>query len=93
MLYHVRDLSPEQKEAAELLLGHPVEENGSISIESLEPSMIIASGLTPEERIEAWRALNARFAEATHPEVSSKEEEEIVNEALRSSRPNFRPIV
>jgi hypothetical protein len=91
MLYQVRDLSPEQKHAAEILLGHPVAEYDAVSIKSLGPSTIIASSLTPEERIEALRSLNARFADGPHAEVSSKEEEEIVNEALRSSRPNYRP--
>ena len=91
MHYQVRDLSKEQKHAAEILLGHPVAENEAVSIKSLGPTTIIASSLTPEERIEALHALKARFAERPHAEVSSIEEEEIVNEALRSSRPNYRP--
>ena len=93
MLYQVKDLSPEQRRAAEILLGHPVSEDEAVSIKSLGPSTIIASKLSPEERIEALRALNERFAKAPRPDVSEAEEEAAVNEALRSTRPNYRPII
>jgi hypothetical protein len=89
----VKDLSPEQKWAAEILLGYPVSEDETVSIKSLGPSTIMPSKLSSEERIEALRALNERFAETPGPEVSENEEEAAVNEALRSSRPNYRPIV
>ena len=35
MLYHVKDLSPEQKDAAEILSGHPVSEDEAVSIRVL----------------------------------------------------------
>jgi hypothetical protein len=92
MLYAVKDLSPEQKQAAEILLGHPVSEEETVSIKSLSPSTIIPSRLSPEERIEALRALDERFAKTASPDVSEAEEEAVVNEALRSTRPNYRPI-
>jgi hypothetical protein len=92
MLHRVRDLSPEQRHAAEILLGHPVSEDEAVSIKSLGPSTIIPSKLSPEERIGALRALNERFANATAPAIGAEEEEAIVNEALRSTRPNYRPI-
>ena len=57
MLYRVKDLSPEQRHAAEILLGHPVSENEAVSIKSLDPATIIPSRLSPEERIAALRAL------------------------------------
>ena len=75
MLYQVKDLSPEQKRAAEILLGHPVSEDEAVSIKSLGPSTIIASKLSPEERIEALRELNERFTKAPRPDVSEVEEE------------------
>jgi hypothetical protein len=93
MLYQVKDLSPEQKRAAEILLGHPVSEDVAVSIKNLRPSRIIPSKLSPDERLEALRALNERFAETRRPDVSEDEEESAVNEALRSSRPNYRPII
>jgi len=93
MLYEVKDLSPEQKRAAEILLGHPVSEDEAVSIKSLGPSTIVPSKLSPEERIEALRALNERFAEPQRPDVNEDEEEAAVNEALRSTRPNYGPII
>jgi hypothetical protein len=87
----VKDLSPEQKRAAEILLGHPVSEDEAVSIKSLGPTTIIPSKLSPEDRIEALRALEQRFANANRPEIGEEEEEAIVSEALRSTRPNYRP--
>ena len=93
MLYQVKDLSPEQKKAAEILLGHPVSDDEVVSIKSLGPSTIIPSKLSPEERIEALRALNERFGRGVRPDVSEDEEASAANEALRSTRPNYRPII
>ena len=86
MLYQVKDLSPEQRHAAEMLLGRPVSEDEAVSIKSLGPSTIIPSILSPEDRIEALRALERRFATTNRPEVGEEEEEATVNEALRSTR-------
>jgi hypothetical protein len=92
MLYQVKDLSAEQKRAAEILLGHPVSDDEAVSIKSLGPSTIIASKLSPEARVEALRALNERFAKTARPDVSVAEEEAAVDDALRSTRPSYRPI-
>ena len=92
MLYQVKDLSPEQRRAAEILLGHPVSEDEAVSIKSLGPTTIIPSKLSPEDRVEALRAMEKRFATANRPEVSEGDEEAAVNEALRSTRPNYRPV-
>lgn len=89
MLHRVKDLSPEQRHAAEILLGYPVSENDAVSINSLDPSKIIPSRLSPDQRIEALKSWNDRLAGT---EVSAEEEESIVNEALRSVRCNYRPI-
>ena len=93
MLYQVKDLSPEQKKVAEILLGHPVSEDEVVSIKSLGPSTIIPSKLSPEERIEALQALNERFAKGERPEIGEDLEASAANEALRSTRPGYRPIV
>lgn len=91
MLYHVRDLSPEQKLAAEILLGHPVSDHEALSIKSYDPGMIIPSRLSPEERIAAMRALDERFAARLVPEVSAEEEDALVREAFLATRPDPRP--
>jgi len=94
MLHHVKDLSPDQKRAIENLLGHPVSEDESVSIKSIRPSAIIPPQLSPDEREEALDKLRRYFAkvDAQRRPVSEEEEEEIINEALRSTRPNYRPI-
>jgi hypothetical protein len=85
----VKDLSPEQKRAAEILLGS---EDDAVSIRSLGPTTIIPSKLSPEERLEALRDLEKRFSRAHQSEVSAEEEEAGGDEALRSCRPGYRPV-
>jgi len=91
MLYRVKDLSPEQRHAVEILLGHPVSENEAVSIKSLDPATIIPSRLSPEERIAALRVLDERFASRPVPEVSVEEEDALVREAFHSTLPDHRP--
>jgi hypothetical protein len=94
MLHNVKDLSPEQRRAVENLMGRPLAEDESVSIKSIRPSAIIPSRLSSEERREALLKLRGYFAkvDAQRRPVSESEEEEIINEALRSTRPNYRPI-
>jgi len=93
MLHDVKDLSPEQRRAVENLLGRPVADDESVSIKGIRPSAIIPSRLSSEERKEALAKLQRYFAkvDAQRKPVSDTEEEEIINEALRSTRPNYRP--
>jgi hypothetical protein len=94
MLHHVKDLSPDQKRAVENLLGRPVSEGESVSIKSIRPSLIIPPQLPAEERKVALESLRRYFAkvDAQRRPVSEGEEEEIINEALRSTRPKYRPV-
>jgi hypothetical protein len=92
MLYRVKDLSPEQKHAAEVLLGHPVSDDEAVSIKSLNPATIIPSKLSPAERIAAMRALDERFAARPVSEVNPEEEEALVREAFHSTRPDHQPV-
>ncbi len=93
MLHRVKDLSPEQRHAAEILLGHAVSDDEAVSIKSLDPSTLIPSSLSIEERIQALKALNERVANASGSAVDSEEEEAAVNEAMRLTRPGYRPVV
>ena len=94
MLHRVKNLSPEQKLTVEDLLGHALSEDESVSIKSIRPSEIIPSRLSEEQRKEALEKLRQYFArlDAKRAPVSDEEAEEIINEALRSTRPNYRPI-
>jgi hypothetical protein len=94
MLHRVKDLSPEQKLAIEALLGRAVSSEEAVSVRAVDPATIIPSTLSPEQRIEALRRLDRYFAkvDAGRRPVTEEEEEAIVSEAMRSVRPNYRPI-
>jgi hypothetical protein len=94
MLHHVKDLSPEHRRAVENLLGRPVAEDEAVSIKGIRPSAILPSRLSSEERREALERITRYFAkvDAQRKPVSEAEEEEIINEALRSTRPGYRPV-
>ena len=94
MLYQVKDLSPEQKHTVESLLGHTVADDDAVSIKSIRASAIPPAELSLEERKEALEKLDRYFAkvDARRQPVSEEEEEAIITEALRSTRPNYRPV-
>jgi hypothetical protein len=93
MTHRVKDLSPEQKVAVESLLGQPLSEDDSVSIKALPSTAIIRAHLSEEQRNAALEKLNRYFArlDAQRQPVSREEEAEIIAEALRSTRPNYRP--
>ena len=94
MLHRVRDLSPEQKTAVEALLGRTVSSDEAVSVRAVVPATIIPSQLSQEERIEALRQLDGYFAkvDSRRKPVSDEEEDTILLEAIRSVRPNYRPV-
>jgi hypothetical protein len=94
MLHDVKDLSPEQRRTDENLLGRPVAEDEPVSIKGIRPSAIIPARLSSEERAAALLKLRRYFAkvDARRKPVTAADEEETINEALRSTRPNYRPI-
>jgi hypothetical protein len=94
MVHHVKDLSPDQRHAVENLLGRSVADDESVSIKSVRPAAILPPQLSPEERAEALERLRGYFAkvDSQRGPVSDAEEDEIINEALRSTRPDYRPI-
>jgi hypothetical protein len=93
MLHHVKDLSPGHRRAVEDLLGRRVADDESVSIKSVRTAAILPPQLSPDERVEALEKLRQYFAkvDSQRRPVSEAEEEEIINEALRSTRPNYRP--
>jgi hypothetical protein len=87
MVHQARDLSPEQKAAAELLLGRPLDEQESISVQAFRQPT-----LSEDRRREVAARLEELFTKANRSlEGASEEEgEEIFTEAMRTSRPNFQ---
>lgn len=94
MLHRVKDLSPEQRLAVEALLGRAVSSDEAVSVRAVVPATVISSQLSQEERAEALRGLDRYFAkvDAGRKPVSEEEEEAIFIEAMRSVRPNYRPV-
>jgi hypothetical protein len=88
MIQQARDLSPEQRAAAELLLGRPLQENESISVQAFE-----VPAVSEQRRREVLAGLRKLFAEVDSNlrPTSVEEAEEIFTEAMRSSRPGYRP--
>ena len=94
MLHRVSDLSPEQKITVENLLGRAVSNDEAVSVRAVSPAVIIPSTLSQEERMEALKRLDRYFAkvDAGRDFASEEEEESIIVEAIRSVRPNYRPV-
>jgi hypothetical protein len=93
VLYHVKDLSPDQRTAVEALLGRPVSEQEAVSVRAVAPAAILPSQLSSEERTRALDSLRAYFAKVDErrKDISEEEEDAIITEAIRSVRPNYRP--
>jgi hypothetical protein len=89
MIRTAKDLSPDQRAAIESLLGRRVLEDEAISVRAIEPP-----ALSDERRREVLRGLEEYFAkvDAQRQPVSSEEADAIIDEALRSVRPNYRPV-
>ena len=87
MIHKAKDLSPDQKVLIESLLGRRVLEGEAISIRAFEPPFI-----SDEQRREVAEELRKYFAEvdASRKPVSADEADEIITEALRSTRPGYR---
>ena len=82
MIHQAKNLSPAQRAAAELLLGRPLDEEESISVQAFEPSPV-----SEQRRREASAELRRLFDEVDlnlRP-ATSDEAEEIFTEAMRSS--------
>jgi len=90
MIHKAKDLSPQQKLAIESLLGRAISEQEDISIRALQPQ----PGVTPERRSEILEALQAYFlrVDSQRQPVSSEQAADIIDEALRSTRPGYRPV-
>lgn len=90
MICSAKELSPDQRQAIEGLLGRPISDEEEISIRALEPYQ----GVTPERRAEILASLREHFAkiDSRRLPVSEQEADEILNEALRSTRPGYRSV-
>ena len=88
MIHKAKDLSPEQKQLIESLVGRRVMEDEAISVRAIEPPP-----LSDEQKYELVDQLKKYFAEvdAHRKPGSPGEAEDVINEAMRSVRPGYRP--
>jgi len=88
MIRNAKDLSPHQKAAIESLLGRTILEDEEISVRTIQ-----TPALSDQRRKELAEELRRYFAEvdARRQSGSAEEAEEILNEAMRSVRPGYRP--
>jgi hypothetical protein len=91
MIRSARELSADQKMAIESLIGQELSEQDNISVRKLAPP----PHLTPERRKEIVDGLRKYFAQvdAQRQPMSDEEAEDVINEALRSIKPTYRPIL
>ena len=89
MIHKASELSFEQRAALESLLGRAISDRETVSVRVFEPPP-----LSGEHRQEVLAGLEAYFArvDAKRQPVSEEEAEAIINEALRSTRPHYRPV-
>ncbi len=88
MIRAAKDLSPDQKTAIESLLGRCVLEDEEISVRAICPP-----ALSEQRRKELVEELKRYFAEvdARRQSGSAGQADEILDEAMRSVRPGYRP--
>lgn len=88
MICNATDLSPDQKAALETLLGRRVHDSEAVSVRTFEPAAV-----SPQQKLEIASELKKYFAEvdASRKPVSDEESEDIINQAMRSVRPGYRP--
>ena len=88
MIRQAKDLSPDQKAAIESLLGRQVLEHEAISIRAIEPP-----ALSAERKRELAEQLKKYFAEvdARREPGSPEEAEDVIDDAMDSIRPGYRP--
>ncbi len=87
MIHQAKDLSPEQRAAAEVRLGRPLAERESISVQAFEPASV-----SEQRRREVSVELRRLFAEVDQNlrPTAVDQTEEIFTEAMQSSRPGYR---
>lgn len=89
MIHHAKDLSPDQKAAIESLLGRPIVEDEAISVFAIHPSAI--SNKRKEEVVTQLEQYFAKIDARRQP-ISPEEAEDVIDEAMRSVRPSYRPL-
>ena len=88
MIHNAKDLSPDQRAAIEGLLGRRIVDDEAISVCAIRPP-----ALSNEQKQERVAQLKQYFTnvDARREPISPEEAEDIIDEAMRSVRPGYRP--
>lgn len=88
-LHNVLKLPPPVRSALEQLLGRALRDDETISVRAYEPH----EGPTPAEQRAIADQLRQYFAKLDEKskDIPESEQEEILDEAIRSVRPDYRP--
>jgi hypothetical protein len=88
MIHKAKDLSADERMMIENLLGRRVQEDEAVSVRAFAPTAV------SDERLqEVADELRKYFAEvdASRKSASANEADQIITEAIRSTRPGYRP--
>lgn len=88
MIRRAEDLSPDQKSVLENLLGRRILADEAISVRAIEPPTL--SEQRRQEQSEHRRKCFAEVDSRGKP-GSAEEADEILTEAIKSTRPSYRP--
>jgi hypothetical protein len=89
-LRSARELTPPVRSALEQLLGRPLKDNEAVSVRAYQPH----EGPTPDEQKIIAGELLRYFAiiDEKTEDIPESEQDEILDEAIRSVRPGYKPI-
>jgi hypothetical protein len=90
MVYRPNDLTEEQRRTVESLLGRPLADDEDVSVDAVPRK----PHLTAQEKVERLLFLGSYFdkVHAHQGALDSDETDELIDEALRSERPGYRPV-
>jgi len=88
MIHKAKDLTPDQKQLIEGLVGRRLLEDETVSVRAFATPHI-----SDERRLEIAKELKKYFAEvdSNRKPATTEEADEIITEALRSTRAGYRP--
>jgi len=89
-LYGAKALPPPVRSALEELLGRALDDSETISVRAYQPH----EAPSPDQQKASARDLRKHFAEidAKSKDIPESEQDEIIDEAIRSVRPEYRPV-
>ena len=89
-LHTAGELAPELRGALETLLGRALQDNEAVSVRTYQPHEA-RTGDQQKQVIQGLRRYLAKIDEKTR-DISSGDEDEVIEEAMQSVRPGYRSL-